>query len=1375
MRRWAAQGVLAAAALLLASALFALPAPVRALTEEPGQVELACVEEALVAPGTVEEPAATMAQEPSGAASEGQSDEAQSDGAASGAPNSVGGQDAPQGAVSPGDEADPDDKPSGNEPGDATDAGIDEPGEATPSVREPIPAPSAPDDGAADSPVDPTVEPVAEGQGTTDVGSGDPDAADDPAEGAESPAAPEHVSEWVRGDDGSYSWYDESGRRQSEGWVVTGKTLDNGTGGLQRYWIANGTLLFDGLFSFTGSDGLLGWGYARPEGYVVRGKWTHGKTGLVYLANNDGRLEDAGWLVTDDYDGSLQRYWIDPGTHAAEPGYSTDGGAHYTTKAGYVQRTTSRSDDGELRSADNDGMVQESGWLVTDGFGQGLQRYWIEDGKAASEGLWQTGEDSWTYVGPSGYVVRGSLATVSKLTDRAVVYLADNDGLLAGGAKCGWVVSDLYGQGLQRYWIDPEEHAAVVGHDDGSVGQGNWAHYPTAEGHVLRGALSTKDGMFWADNDGLLKESGWLVTDGFGQGLQRYWLSGGRVADEGLYQTGESAWTYVGPHGYVARGKYVADDGLVYLADNDGLLASPGWHVSDAYGDGLQRYYVDGERHAAVPGHSADGWSHYTLPQGYVLRGKLDSGRGYVYVADNDGELLDLEADGWVVTDRYDGELQRYWVVASEHAARSSFFVVDGTQYYGLGGEGYVARGGGGLLDNEGAITADGWVVTSAFGQGLQRYFFRDSLVALGLLQPELGGYWAFSRPEGYVVRGKYASADGFVYLADNDGRLEDAGWLVTSVYDGGLQRYYVDADAHGARTGLFQVGAEHYYGLGREGYVLRGTLAVDGKLYHGDNDGCLVLSLSTDASAKKGATAEIVGTFVGDTVYLFLPAHASLASVPLRFDAFDGSGTVLVSLDGSGYAALASGTALDFFAARLADGARVIWFKTSEGARARTLAVMISAEVRAMYLVSEDPLGKGRPYIDGSPDHSTRASGTMLLVDPDGTVVYNGKLDQIKGRGNTTWVASAKKPYQIKLGKKADLLETGDSSNKAKTWVLLANASDVTLLRNTVAYELARALGLEVTPQSAPVDLYYDGEYRGSYLLCEKVEIRGGRVDIFELEDAVEDVNPGVDLDELPVATATNRFGFTFQYVMGVRSPADTTGGYLVELDNVFYASERSWFRASCGTFVVKGPESCSYEMMRYISEYFQEAIDACGGAGVGDYLDVDSAARMYLVNELSKNIDWGTSSCYFYLPSHADAKAGYRHVLYAGPAWDFDASFGTRTDAPTARSTEGIYFQWGPFVAMSPDVIRRAKELGSSELMPLVREGLLAGRSDKIDSIAKMAGRIAASRAMNYRIWSFSPFANCAPAFPTYEENLSYLTSWISQRIDWLSRFWL
>ena len=475
--------------------------------------------------------------------------------------------------------------------------------------------------------------------------------------------------------------------------AYTGYVVDSHDGrGLQRYWIQNGYLFRNGIF-----DSLDGnFGYALKDGCVLRGVYTDDE-GSIFLADNDGKLaggQNGGWVVSSAYGQGLQRYWIDPDTHAAKEGFSSDGWAHYTTQGGYVLRGQSITSDGAKRSANNDGLLAESGWLVTSGYGQGLQRYWLEDYKVATNELVHVGEGVWTYARSEGYVVRGAYSANGQ------VYLADNDGVLAGGESGGWVVSAAYGQGLQRYWIDSVSHAAVEGYSEAG-----YAHYTTSAGYVLRGCMTGSDGcMRYADNDGMLQESGWLVTSALGQGLQRYWLVDYKVASEGLYQTGASSWTYATSVGYVLRGSLLKD-GLVYLADNDGLLAGGtkgGWVVSGNYGQGLQRYWIDAEKHAAVEGFSTDGWAHYTTSAGYVLRGGMVTSNGLL-LADNEGRLMEHYATsaGWFISGcMTNGAVQRYYLVEADgHLyAKTGLFSAElsagaGTQqFYGKPGVGYVSR-----------------------------------------------------------------------------------------------------------------------------------------------------------------------------------------------------------------------------------------------------------------------------------------------------------------------------------------------------------------------------------------------------------------------------------------------------------------------------------------------------------------------------------------------------------------------------------------------------------------------------------------------------------------------------------------------------------
>jgi len=499
---------------------------------------------------------------------------------------------------------------------------------------------------------------------------------------------------------GSRYYADNGGVLVEKGWVVTAAFGQD----LQRYWFENGTCASEGVYEVDSNGNHT---YVRPEGYVVRGRYVSSE-GKVYLADNDGRLEHDGWRVTDRYDGGLQRYYIDSGTHSASIGiFSVAGKTYYgIANLGYVVRGAWK-ENGSLYYADNSGALLENGWLVTDEYGQGLQRYWFANGKSAPAGLVQIDSAGhYAYVRPEGYVARGKY-----FASDGTIYLSD-DGVLESP---GWHVTDAYDNGLQRYYIDDTAHSAKTGFFDVS---GKKYYGLSWSGYVARNAMTDQGVRYYADNGGVIRQDGWLVTDEFGQGLQRYWISGGAVAPEGLYAVDtEGHYTYVQPEGYVVRGKYSAGSGMVYLADNGGILEKTGWLVTARYDGGYQRYYIDPSLHGASTGFfTIDGTDYYGIPsKGYVVRGKYRYNHIGMLLADNGGALCTFVSGGWLVTGKYDGgELQRYRIddCCDGHAGAHllSFRLED--LYYGEPDEGYVMRncidyidGTWYEADNEGVLT----------------------------------------------------------------------------------------------------------------------------------------------------------------------------------------------------------------------------------------------------------------------------------------------------------------------------------------------------------------------------------------------------------------------------------------------------------------------------------------------------------------------------------------------------------------------------------------------------------------------------------------------------------------------------------------------
>jgi hypothetical protein len=298
---------------------------------------------------------------------------------------------------------------------------------------------------------------------------------------------------------------------------------------------------------------------------------------------------------------------------------------------------------------------------------------------------------------------------------------------------------------------------------------------------------------------------------------------------------------------------------------------------------------------------------------------------------------------------------------------------------------------------------------------------------------------------------------------------------------------------------------------------------------------------------------------------------------------------------------------------------------------------------------------------------------GTIAIVDndEDKTVQYSGKLSQIKGRGNSTWDYD-KRPFNIKLDKKAKIFDM----EKNKSWCLLANYLDHSLVRNTLAYNMGNEMGIEYTTTQTSVNFYIDGEYQGVYNICEKVEINDGRIEITDLEEANEEANPDIDIEECARNCSngninSNTAGF-YKWVDIPNDPEDITGGYVLETElEERFKYEVSGFVTDRGVCVViKSPEYASKAEVEYIRDVYQKFEDAVynkyGSNGTDyytDLVDMDSMVKMYIANDFLLGLDSSVTS--FYFTKDADKRDENGNVtekskLVAAPLWDFDNSLG-------------------------------------------------------------------------------------------------------------------
>ena len=290
------------------------------------------------------------------------------------------------------------------------------------------------------------------------------------------------------------------------------------------------------------------------------------------------------------------------------------------------------------------------------------------------------------------------------------------------------------------------------------------------------------------------------------------------------------------------------------------------------------------------------------------------------------------------------------------------------------------------------------------------------------------------------------------------------------------------------------------------------------------------------------------------------------------------------------------------------------------------------------------------------------REPGEMVMHDGDGRLLYSGAIREMKIRGNAT-TGFAKKPYQIKLEDKTDLLGTG----KARTWVLLADFLDSSLVRNRITLDMARYAGMRYALASQSIDLYVNGNYMGVYLLCEKPQIDPNRVAVYDMQDELENVNPK-PLTSYKSFREVFKDGSVMRGYLLDEEPEDITGGYLLEVDKAYRIRDlgKSYVFTPQGMgILVDEPEIVGKQQITYLYELLnafnraireKDGIDPKTGQYYGDLMDEESFALKFLLEEISLNYDAKAGSQYFYKDSSLiDPK------LYAGPGWDYDLTYGS------------------------------------------------------------------------------------------------------------------
>lgn len=358
-----------------------------------------------------------------------------------------------------------------------------------------------------------------------------------------------------------------------------------------------------------------------------------------------------------------------------------------------------------------------------------------------------------------------------------------------------------------------------------------------------------------------------------------------------------------------------------------------------------------------------------------------------------------------------------------------------------------------------------------------------------------------------------------------------------------------------------------------------------------------------------------------------------------------------------------------------------------------------------------------------------------IVYIDEQGNPIFDYEA-KVKIRGNSTSNLD-KKPYTIKFNEKQNLIGAGE----AKKWNLLADAYDPTLLRNNLFLTLAEKFELDYTPEHHYVEIYMDEQYVGCYLLTESVEVGKERVDI--------------DLDK-------EDFFLEFE-------------SYRIE-DDVYYFNTKHNIRLA-----LKEPEEPTEEQLKYYEDKINELDKILFS---GDYeklkenFDLDSFAKLYLINEFAKTRDFVNSSINFY---YKDGK------MYAGPVWDFDLSAGNADGFKDTKYWNTLNGEKVSYITnYCRDLNPIFKQLFKYEEFNDLYKSYFDKYSDVLTDIYKEDGFIDSTIGTYESIfnrnytkldeggagWDISQIQDPLQQIPfkTYEENVDYLKEFLNNRYNWL-----
>lgn len=373
----------------------------------------------------------------------------------------------------------------------------------------------------------------------------------------------------------------------------------------------------------------------------------------------------------------------------------------------------------------------------------------------------------------------------------------------------------------------------------------------------------------------------------------------------------------------------------------------------------------------------------------------------------------------------------------------------------------------------------------------------------------------------------------------------------------------------------------------------------------------------------------------------------------------------------------------------------------------------------------------------------------------------YNGPIGiEIRGQSSQMF---PKKSYSVETR-----TASGDNQNVSllgmpseNDWVLYAPYTDKSMLRNTMTFEMARKM-TGYASRTRYCEVVLNGDYKGIYVLMERIKQDKNRVDIEKLdpnEISGENLTGGY-------IVRVDKMDWDFSYA---------TEGWLSEVTPFYPSAKRQTFQY----FDPKADEIVP-QQRNYIKNFVTLAESALVStdftnpfSGYSVYFDLPSFVDFMLLSEISKEVDKYKFSTYFYKENDRDGGK-----LFAGPAWDFNLGYGNVDYWPEGLKTTGWLYQ--TVTNGNPDMMywwKRLMEdsyfrdLAKTRWVDLRQNSLTnAFVQQKVDSLI---GEIGEAKERNFARWPILGeyvWPNHDWENNTYADEVEYFTNFLYNRLQYM-----